>query len=79
MISIEKAMKIAKKEIAEYPVDTVMDLGDRWGVSFNSGDIPVPDIPVVTIDKNNGGIEYLTIPPIENLDVLEAAKVVWRT
>lgn len=78
MISIEKAIRIAKKEISEYPVDAVVDLHDKWGVFFDSGDVPAPDIPVITVDKQSGKTGFLTIPPIENLDVLESAKVVWK-
>lgn len=77
MIPIEKAIEIAKKEISEYPVDTVVDLIEKWGVSFDGGDVPAPDIPIVTVDKKSGKTGILTIPPIENLDVLESAKVVW--
>lgn len=78
MISIQDAIKIAKEDQSDYPVVEVIDLKSKWGVSFDSGDIPIPDLPVVTVDKDSGRTDVITIPPIENLDVLESAPVVWR-
>lgn len=77
MISIEKAIEIAQKEVTEYPVYEIMDLQDRWGVSFDSGDVPEPGIPVVTVDKSSGKTDFLTIPPIEHLHIINTAKIVW--
>ncbi len=77
MISIEEAIEIAKKRVTEYPVNEVMDLQDRWGIAFDAGKVPPPGSHTFTVDKISGKIALLPIPPIENLRILSAAKVVW--
>lgn len=79
MISIQNAITIAEKELTEYPVNEVLDLANNWGVCFDSGNPPIPGVPVITVHKQTGNIGFLTVPPIENLDIIETADVVWNT
>ena len=76
MIELEKARKIAQKEYPEYPIVETIDIGDRWAFSLDSGDPPVPGIPYIVVGKNDGAVGHLTIPPLENLDILEKGIVI---
>ena len=78
MISIQQAIEIAKKVQTEYQAIEVIDLKDKWCVSFDSGDIPIPGIPLIIVDKKSGEPDILTVPPIENLELIESSTVVWN-
>ncbi len=76
MISLEKAKAICKNEYSEFPIAEIIDIGGSWAFCFDSGDPPVPGIPIMTIRKENGEVEYMTIPPLENIEILDNGKVV---
>lgn len=76
MISLSEAKVIASKSYSEYPVATILDIGDRWAFRHNSGNPPAPGVPIVTVDKETGAVDWLTIPPLENIALLNAGKVV---
>lgn len=78
MIAIAEAKKLAVKSYGggKLPIAKILDIGDRWAFKFDSGEPPVPGIPTITVNKETGAAEWLTIPPIENLDLLNAGKVV---
>ena len=76
MISLKRAKEIAVKEFSEYPIGEIIDIGSRWAFCFDSGDPPVPGIPVVTVSKEDGKTGYLPVPPLENLDILSNGTVI---
>lgn len=76
MISLEKAKEICKNEYSEFPIAEIVDVGGMWAFCFDSGEPPVPGIPIVTVCKEDGKIGYMTIPPLENIEILENGKVV---
>lgn len=73
MIDHITAKKKAEKEMPDLRVESCFDIGDRYAFSFctASGDIP-PGTPFVCIDKQGGEVSFLPIPPLDNLDIIEA-------
>ena len=70
MITIQKACELAKKEMKEYDIIDCVDIGDEYVFSFSLDGEIVPATPMISIAKKNGKLSYFTIPPIENIDVL---------
>lgn len=73
MIALETAKDIALKQFPGYSVCEIRDIGDKWAFGY---DTIAPGIPYVCVSKSNGDIDYLTVPPIENLEILEKGKVI---
>lgn len=74
MIALEAAKDIALKQFPGYSVCEIRDMGNEWAFGY---DTIVPGIPYVCVSKSNGDIGYLTVPPIENLEILEKGKVIY--
>lgn len=73
MIKFSKILEIARSEFPDFIVAECTDIGDRYAFGYDvkpPGLLP-PGTPTVCVDKESGEISYLTIPPIENLEVLE--------
>lgn len=78
MLDYKQAIEAAKKVTDEYPVEEVLDFGDCYAVGFDLGEIPPPGLSShVLVDKETGETEFLTVPPIENLERLETAPELW--
>ncbi len=77
MISLKTGKEIVAKEFSEFPIGEIIDIGGMWAFCFDSGEPPVPGALIVTVSKENGKIDYLPIPPIENLDIIENGKVIY--
>lgn len=83
MISLDKANKIVEKEtkkyhLDKYPINTIKDLGDRWVFNFYKGEYPPPGgYNNMTVDKETGKVDFVFIPPIENLSVLKKGKIIY--
>lgn len=77
MITLGKAVKIARNTQKYLVVSECVDIGDRYAFSFETadGEIP-PGTPVVCVAKNNGRVTYMSIPPLENLDILNGGNPV---
>lgn len=65
------------KQRPGFSVSKIIDMGNRWGVCYDSGEPPVPGVPVVTIEKETGETGILAVPPLENLHPINSAMVVW--
>lgn len=76
MFPIEKAIKIAKEQFPEFDIYDITDIGEKFAFSFDTGDNPVPGIPFVCVSKENGEVSFLTIPPIENIKLIENGRKV---
>lgn len=73
MIVFKEVQKIAQRELPDLDIMQCTDIGDRFAFSFGikaTDDVP-PGTPIICVDKSNGKVSYLTIPPIETLDLLE--------
>lgn len=77
MITIVQAVEAAEKLQPGFMVIKILDLGEKWGACFDSGNPPVPGIPIITITKEAGEAGILTIPPLENLPLINSAPVAW--
>ena len=78
MLDCKQAVEAAKKLRNEYPIDEVRDFGEYYAVGCNLGETPAPGVPAyILVNKETGKAEYLTIPPIENLERLESAPILW--
>lgn len=75
MITYEEAYKKAKKENEDLKIISCVDIGEKYVFSFgiDKDNIP-PGIPMVSVSKGNAKVEYFTIPPLENIDLLEKGK-----
>ena len=75
MITREKAYRIAKRKNKNFKIIGCIELVDKYVFSFgvDGDDIP-PGVPMISVSKKNGKIDYIMIPPIENLDILEKGK-----
>lgn len=71
MLDIREAKEAAQKEFANYPIADVIDIGESWVFEYDTGIPPIPDTPLVVISKKTGTVGYMTIPPFENLEILE--------
>jgi hypothetical protein len=69
-MDIKEAKTIVQKTITDYPINLIVDIGDSWAFGFDTGEPAVPGIPFVCINKHNGKTSYLTIPPLENLNMI---------
>lgn len=79
MVTIEQAIEVAKKVMDDYPVVEVLDVGEAYAVGYDLGEIPEPGVPAhILVDKQTREIEFLTVPPIENLELIDSALVVWK-
>lgn len=72
MITFEKAYKKAEKEFEDLNIISCVDIGEKYVFSFgiDKDNIP-PGIPMVSVEKENAKVEYFTIPPIENIELLD--------
>ena len=73
MITPKEAYNKAKKEALDFPLLWCLDIDDRYAFFFSPEPIP-PGLPIVTVNKTSGNIGFLTIPPLENIDLLNKGK-----
>lgn len=76
MLGLQEAMKIAQKEYPHYSIGEIVDIGGSWAFGFDSGEPTIPGIPYITVNKSSGRIGRLSIPPIENLDILDNGTII---
>ena len=75
MITVKDAKNIAKAEMPELEIIACVDIDNKYAFSFgvDKDNIP-PGTPIICVDKTDGKVSHLTIPPIENIAVLENGK-----
>lgn len=80
MLTIEDAMNILRKHDIEkvFTIKSGVDIGDRYVfcIDFKTADPQrqTPGLPMVCVNKETGEITDMTIPPMENLDILNRGK-----
>lgn len=73
MIELKAAYEKAHKEFSDYKLIECLDIGNAYAFYFSLGDA-VPGVPYVAVNKESGSVEYLTIPPFENLEIIRKGK-----
>jgi hypothetical protein len=73
MITPKEACTKAHKEFPEYRLVECVDIGSAYAFYFAPGE-EFPGIPYVAVDKQSGSVDYLTIPPFENLALIQNGK-----
>ena len=78
MILFEELKSIAAKEMPDMEIKQCTDIGNDYVFAFgvNGKDDVLPGTPFVRISKDSGKCSFMTIPPIENLELLEKGKEV---
>lgn len=82
MITYEKACKmvngVREKECPSCKYTSVFELSDRWAFFLShsplDGQTTVIAPPSFYVFKEDGRMEWFSIPPLENLDLLEAGR-----
>lgn len=74
MITIREACELVKKEMKGLDIAECVDIGDKYIFSFVFDDEIPPGTPMIGVAKENGEISYFTIPPIQNIDILNNGK-----
>lgn len=74
-MSFEELKHIAQNEFKDMVIVSCKDIGDSLAFSYETmdGDV-IPGVPIVSVSKSDGTVDYMTIPPIENLEKLEKGK-----
>lgn len=72
-LQVEKEIK---KNFTECDILQIREDKDNYYFEIGIKNEIIIDIPIIIIRKKDGGIDYLTIPPIENLKKLEKCKII---
>jgi len=77
-ISLETAQKLASKQMKGLDLFEIRETDTFWYFEYGKmvDNILVPGVPAVSVSKNDGAIDYITVPPLENLDLLNNAKLI---
>ena len=78
MINLQSAMRIAENEMPDLEIKECTDIGNQFAFGFGlkkSDEIP-PGTPIICVDKETGKVSEMTIPPLENLDLLSAGTII---
>lgn len=80
MIELKAAYEKAHKEFPDYKLMECVDIGDAYAFYFSPSETEItPGVPYVSVNKESGSAEYLTIPPIENLKRIRNGKKIQIT
>ena len=79
MIAYQEAYKIAMKiktdQFPDFKHGEVVETEDRWVFVFSvDKDTVMTPAPSFFVFKNNGNVEWFSIPPLENLDIIRKGK-----
>ena len=74
MIDFNQAKEIAQKQYPQFRLDQAYDDGGRFIFSYamKQGDGVPEGIPFIAVSKQDGTVSEIPVPPIENLDFLDA-------
>lgn len=74
MVTLKEAYSTAQKEFPGYKLVECVDIGKAYAFYFSPGKEAVPGIPYIAVSKASGSVDYLTIPPVENLALIQKGK-----
>ena len=78
MVTYREACKIAnevrEKVSPSFERTMVVELADRWAFMFTVSGQTMIQPPSFFVFKEDGRMEWFSIPPLENLDLLESGK-----
>ena len=79
-MELKKAKLQVEKEIknnfAECDILEIRENKDNYFFRIGIKNEIIIDIPIIIVSKKDGGIDYLTIPPIENINTYEKSKII---
>ena len=71
-----KVEKEIKNNFAECDILQIREDKDNYYFEIGIKNEIIIDIPIIIVSKKDGGIDYLTIPPIENINTYEKSKII---
>lgn len=74
MITVKEAYNKAQAVFPKYTLVECLDIGNAFAFYFSPSKEPIPGIPYITVNKESGQVENLTIPPIKNLYLIQNGK-----
>lgn len=76
MMSFEELKNKAANEVPDMEIKQCTDIGNEYVFSFGvkGEDDVVPGTPFVRVSKDDGKCSFMTVPPIENLELLAKGK-----
>ena len=79
MITYEKACEIAREikqeQCPSFKSSDVVEVADRWAFIFNpDAETVMTPPPSFFVFKEDGRVAWFSIPPLENLDLLNSGK-----
>ncbi|MBE7016633.1 MAG: hypothetical protein E7420_00545 [Ruminococcaceae bacterium] len=79
MITFEKALSIAKEIKAEkfpnFKHGAAAEIKDRWAFIFSADkDTVLTPAPMFYVFKENGRVEWFSVPPMENLELINSGE-----
>jgi hypothetical protein len=75
MIAIKEAYTKAHNEFPEYTLTECVDIGNAYAFYFSpGGGDEIPGVPYVAVNKESGSVVFLTIPPFDNLELIQNGK-----
>lgn len=74
MIDLSQAKEIAQKQYPQFRLDHAYDDGSRliFSYAMKESDAVPEGIPFIAVSKQDGTVTEIPVPPIENLDFLDA-------
>lgn len=78
MISVKEVINNMKDKgvLDKFNIEKCVDIGDKYafylGLRNSKKELPIPGMPIICIDKLTGELSELTIPPLENIEVLNS-------
>ena len=74
---ISEAKRTAEEHMPGLRVAACYDLGDKYAFAFcGLSDEVVPGTPFVCVGKGSDEVSFMTVPPLDNLDIIEMGKAV---
>ena len=69
----KQAISIAHGYAEKYEIIGCVDIGNAYAFYINYPGIAEiePGLPIIVVDKESGAVSEMSIPPLENLDILE--------
>ncbi len=77
MISVKEAYEKVKEKSMGFDLLETLETEDKWifvfGKKCSDGKL-YPGTPNITVEKDGGKVDFITIPPVQNLSLLQNAK-----
>ena len=71
MINLKEAYNKAQAEFSKYTLKDCVDIGNAFAFYFSRSNESIPGIPYIVVNKETGKVEYLSVPPLKNLYLIQ--------